>query len=93
MGNLFTNNNNNNGVGQIIDQNQQLIQGNEQDISLLLEPPTIKNVYAVKNPFLLNKETLIIEKDSENKNLYYIKFKYDSLCNFNLYINFNVKKK
>ena len=94
MGNAFNNNNNNenNQAGQIIDQNQQLIQGNDQDISLLIDAPSIKNVYAVKNPIYLHKETLVIEKDSENKNIYYIKFKYDSLCYFNLYINFNVKK-
>ena len=76
MGNAFNNNSNNenNQAGQIIDQNQQLIQGNDQDISLLIDPPSIKNVYAVKNPIYLHKETLVIEKDSENKNIYYIKF-------------------
>lgn len=94
MGNGLNNNNinnENNAAGQI-DQNQQLIQGNDLDISLIIDPPSIKNVFAVKNPIYLHKETLVIEKDSENKNIYYIKFNYDSLCYFNLFINFNVKK-
>ena len=93
MGNGLNNNiNNENNPANQIDQNQQLIQGNDQDISLIIDPPSIKNVYAVKNPIYLLKETLVIEKDSENQNIYYIKFNYDSLCYFNLFINFNVRK-
>ena len=37
------------------------------------------------------KETIHLEKDAI-KNIYYITFKYDSLFNFNCYINFNVKE-
>ena len=75
------------------DQNQQLIQNQDPvDVSLLVEQPSFKKVFAIKNPIYLKKETLTIQKDSENKNKFYIEFFYDSLCNFNLYINFNVAK-
>ena len=70
------------------DQNQQLIQNQDPvDVSLLVEQPSFKKVFAIKNPIYLKKETLTIQKDSENKNKFYIEFFYDSLCNFNLYIN------
>ena len=51
----------------------------------------IRSIISVKNPFYLLKETISLEKDVL-KNIYYIKFKYDSLVNFNCYINFNVIK-
>ena len=47
--------------------------------------------YAIRNPIYLKKETLSLEKDAENNNIYYIKFNYDSLVDFDLYINFNVQ--
>ena len=46
----------------------------------------------IRNPVLLLKESLTLEKDSLNMKKYYIKFNYDSLLNFNCFINFKVKK-
>ena len=74
------------------DHNQQLIQGQDNpDVSIVVEPPAMKQIYPIKNPIYLKKETLSLEKDAENNNIYYIKFNYDSLVDFDLYINFNVK--
>ena len=75
------------------DQNQQLIQGQDNsDVSILVDPPSMKEVYAIRNPIYLKKETLSLERDAQNNTIYYIKFNYDSLVDFDLYINFNVKK-
>ena len=57
-----------------------------------IDPPSVKKVYAVRNPFSIKKTSLILEKDAGPTNLYYIKFNYDSLVNFNCYINFEVSK-
>ena len=57
MGNGLNNNiNNENNPANQIDQNQQLIQGNDQDISLIIDPPSIKNVYVVKILFIFSKK-------------------------------------
>lgn len=86
-------NQNGNAVVSNQDQDQQLIQPQEQvDVSLLVDQPTIKKVFAIKNPVYLKKETLSLEKDSQDPNTYYIQFFYDSLCDFNMYINFDVIK-
>lgn len=74
------------------DQNQLLIQQDQIDVSLLVDQPEVKKVYAIKNPIYLKKETLKLERDSQDKNKYYISFNYDSLVNFDLYINFEVSK-
>ena len=74
------------------DHNQQLIQGQDNpDVSIVVEPPAMKQIYPIKNPIYLKKETLSLEKDAENNNIYYIKFNYDSLVDFDLYININLK--
>ncbi|MCQ2819882.1 MAG: RING-HC finger protein [archaeon] len=74
------------------DQNQLLIQQDQVDVSLFVDQPEIKKVYAIKNPIYLKKLTLKLERDSINKNKYYITFSYDSLVDFDLYINFCVTK-
>ena len=51
-----------------------------------------EQIYHVKNPVLLLKETLTLEMDPSSNKKYYIKFKYDSLLNFDCHINFNVIK-
>ena len=80
MGN-HNNGNNNQPPDQLIEVNQP---GEDME-------SRIKSIITVKNPFYLIKETISLEKDSI-KNIYYIKFRYDSLVNFNCYINFNIKK-
>jgi len=75
------NNNNNQIPAQLIEDNHQ---GGEND-------NRIKSIITVKNPFYLKKESLSLLKDSI-KNIYYIKFNYDSLVDFNCYINFEVSK-
>ena len=74
------------------DHNQQLIQGQDNsDVSLSVKTPAMIQTYTIRNPIYLKKETLSLEKDTENNNIYYIKFNYDSLVDFDLYINFNVQ--
>lgn len=51
-----------------------------------------EQVYHAKNPILLLKETLCLEVDLTSQRKYYIKFKYDSLVNFDCHINFYVRK-
>ena len=85
MGNYFNRNNDDN------EDPDQLIEENNNDQINNLVAPDLKTIIKVKNPFYLLKETIHLEKDSI-KNLYYIKFKYDSLIDFNCYINFNVKE-
>ena len=87
MGNFFNRNNE-----QIREEPQQLIENNNNlnEINNLFNPH-LKTIIKVTNPFYLLKETFHLEK-AEKENLYFIKFKYDSLINFNCYINFNVKK-
>ena len=79
---------------EILNEPEQLIENNIinnfEQININ-KSPQLKTIIKVKNPFYLLKETFHLEKDA-NKNIYYIKFKYDSLMNFNCYINFNVKK-
>ena len=69
----------------------QLIEDNANEQIQNNSMPQLKTIIKIKNPFYLLKETIHLEKDSI-KNIYYIKFFYDSLINFNCYINFNVKK-
>ena len=85
MGNYFNRNNAEN------EDPDQLIEDNNNEQINNLIAPDLKTIIKVKNPFYLLKETFHLEKDSI-KNIYYIKFKYDSLINLNCYINFNVKE-
>lgn len=85
MGNRNANDQNNDGFQEhILPQNG----GNNQN----RDPPSVKKVFAVRNPINIQKQTLALEKDINSQNQYYIKFKYDSLVNFNCYINFHVSK-
>ena len=86
MGNYF-----NRGNPEVIDEPEQLIEDNNNEQNNNILATGIKTIIKVKNPFYLLKETIHLEKDS-NKNIYYIKFNYDSLINFSCFINFNVKK-
>ena len=93
MGIWEGNSSNRNNV-EIVNEPEQLIENNIinnfEQINVG-KTPLLKTIIKVKNPFYLLKESFHLEKDV-NKNIYYIKFKYDSLINFNCYINFNVKK-
>ena len=71
---------------------QILVQNDNNNIQSKLDPPSVKKVYAVRNPFFIRKQTLTLEKDAGPTNCYYIKFNYDSLVDFNCYINFEVTK-
>ena len=79
---------------EIVNEPEQLLENNIinnfEQININ-KSPQLKTIIKVKNPFYLLKESFHLEKEV-NKNIYYIKFKYDSLINFNCYINFNVKK-
>ena len=65
---------------------------NNNNAQTKIDPPSVKKVYAVRNPIFIKKTSLTLEKDAGPSNLYYIKFNYDSLVNFNCYINFEVSK-
>ena len=69
-----------------------LIQNENNNNQQKIDPPSVKKIYAVRNPFSIKKTSLVLEKDAGPTNLYYIKFNYDSLVNFNCYINFEVSK-
>lgn len=73
------------------DRDQGLLeqqQINNDDSHLTIGQPIMKNTMAIKNPLLLKKETFNIERDSVERNIYYVKFKYDSLVDFKLNVLF-----
>ena len=77
----------------IIRENEQiLIQNDANNQISKIDPPSVKKIFAVRNPFSIKKTSLILEKDAGPTNLFYIKFEYDSVYNFNCYINFEVSK-
>jgi len=80
------NNNINNGVHE-----QILVQNGQNNAQAKIDPPSVKKIRAVRNPVSIKKTSLVLEKDA-GSNLYYIKFNYNSLVNFNCYINFEVSK-
>ena len=77
----------------IIRENEQiLIQNDVNNQIAKIDPPSVKKIFAVRNPFSIKKTSLILEKDAGPGNIYYIKFEYDAIYNFNCYINFEVEK-
>ena len=85
-------NGNQNEENVIRDNEQILIQNDGNKLSEKIDSPLIKRIFAVRNPFSIKKTSLILEKDAGPNNLFYIKFEYDALYNFNCYINFLVTK-
>jgi len=81
------NNNMNNGVHE-----QILVQNGQNNAQAKIDPPSVKKIRAVRNPISIKKTSLILEKDAGPSNIYYIKFNYSSLVDFNCYINFEVSK-
>ena len=66
-----------------VDHNQQLIQNQDQiNVSLLVDQPNFKKVFAIKSPVYLKKETLSIQNEAGNSSIFFIEFNYDSICNF-----------
>jgi len=74
------------------DNEQILIQNDGRNPLAKIDPPSVKKIFAVRNPFSIKKTSLILEKDAGPTNSFYIKFEYDSLYNFNCYINLEVTK-
>ena len=89
MGNRNANQQNeeNNGYNEEI-----LIQNDINNPLARIDAPSVKKIFAVRNPFSIKKTSLILEKDAGPSNFFYIKFEYDSLLDFNCYINFEVSK-
>ncbi len=87
MGNRSSNNEN----------NQALLRGNQSqvndaDISLMINNQhQVKQIYAIKNPFLLKRNSLTLERDSNQRGLYYVQFFYDSLVDLDVVFYFNAK--
>ena len=71
---------------------QNLIPVEEQN-QIIQERATTKKILAVRLPVYLKKQTLSLQKDSISQDKWFIKFHYDSLVNFDCYINFNVSQK
>ena len=69
-----------------------LIQNDINNPLAKIDAPLVKKIFAVRNPFSIKKTSLVLEKDAGPGNFFYIKFEYDSLTNFNCYINFDVSK-
>ena len=87
------NRNGNQNEDNIIHDNEQiLIQNDANNFSEKIDSPMVKEIFAVRNPFSIKKTSLILEKDAGPNNLFYIKFEYDSLFDFNCYINLEVSK-
>ena len=93
MGNRNANDNQNNNININGGVHEHiLVNNNDNNIQEKFDFPSVKKAYAVRNPFLIHKTSITLEKDAGPLNIYYIKFKYDSLVNFNCYINFCVSK-
>ena len=86
MGNIFHREN-----AEIIEEPEPNNDDNNDEQRNDILATGLKTIIKIKNPFYLLKETMHLEKDSI-KNIYYIKFNYDSLIKFNCYINFNVRQ-
>ena len=105
MGNA-QNNDNNNELNLInnddnVNENQNLNEDEEnEEIAIEKNFDTLyikelgfeEQIFHAKNPVLLLKETLALEMDQSLNKKYFIKFKYDSLVNFDCHINFKVVK-
>ena len=93
MGNRNANEDQNNNINMNGGVHEHiLIQNDNNNSQPKIDPPSVKKVYAVRNPIFIKKTSLSLEKDAGPANIYYIKFNYDSLVNFNCYINFEVSK-
>ena len=77
----------NNGFGNF---NQERLLNNNPYLRRLNHTGARKEIFAVRNPVFIKKQTLTLEKDGMDKNKYYIKFNYDAELDFNVYINFEV---
>ena len=93
MGNRNANEDQNNNINMNGGVHEHiLIQNDNNNSQQKIDPPSVKKVYAVRNPIFIKKTSLSLEKDAGPSNLFYIKFNYDSLVDFNCYINFEVSK-
>ena len=95
--------NNNDNENLLVNQDNQIENQNDEDDEETIVTKSIDTLYIkeiaydqqidhIKNPILLLKDTLSLEQDAISKTKYYFKFNYDSLLNFNCFINFKVKK-
>lgn len=84
----------NRNVGNNINEsNQNLINRPESDVSLMInDGPLVKRIFAIKNPVYLKRNSLILERNSNERNIYYIKFQYDALVDMNVNIIFFANK-
>lgn len=77
--------------------NQRLLNNNSQvhdtDVSLMInDQPQIKQICAIKNPVYLKRNTLALERDSNQRNLFYVQFTYDALVDMKISIYFNAER-
>jgi hypothetical protein len=81
-------------IGSIdaLNRDQILLNQEDQEANIVVGQPKIKKTLAIKNPTYLEKSTLTLVRDSDKSNIYYIKFTYDSLCDYTLNIIFSAKQ-
>ena len=76
----------------IVDEDEDIEIQENFDTLYIKELGFDEQVFHAKNPVLLLKETLSLEVDPTSNKKYYIKFKYDSLVNFDCHISFAVQR-
>ena len=95
--------NNNDNDNLLINQDNQIENQNEEEDEEIIVTKNLDTLYIkemaydqqidhIMNPILLLKDSLTLEQDAISKKKYYIKFKYDTLLNFNCFISFKVKR-
>ena len=86
------NNNGNQGNQELNNDRGDLLINDNIHINQKVDPKAYKQIKLLRNPFSIKKTSLILERDAVDENKYYIKFTYDSIVNFDCYINFNVSR-
>ena len=83
---------NNNGNQEQNNDRGDLLINDNINLNPKVDPKAYKKIKLLRNPFSIKKSSLILERDAVDEHKYYIKFTYDSLVNFDCYINFNVSR-
>jgi len=86
-------------ISNIFSQSETLIiprfetESNNANNQLVIEHQKTSKKKTYKNPIILLKSSLKLERDSTKQNIHYIVFKYTSLMDFNVTISFNATLK
>ena len=61
-------------------------------VSVEINPPKVKKTKTYKNPILLKRDSIKLEQDAYNSNIYYITFEFDAEKDFVVRIHLNAVK-